>query len=318
MLGRPAGRPARRRASSASASGCSSTSRCCRRSASRRWSSSSSATSPGACARRATRRRRCVPLAAGAARHARRRGRLLVIQFLLGVERAGQPASSCARSSATVAHQHAARAARLRARAPLARAVAARRAAPPPPPRVRAPRPRSARSSQRMIQLARGPPPADQPAARAARRHARRDRARAVRDRLLPPVVPAGALRRPVPRRRPTTTRSREVRIQAPRGEIVDRNGAGSSTTARRTSSRSSRGLPEGVPRRDWGQRCRRLSGRRARASRPVPPIAAELRDATAPGRVLACASAIQRERRAARRCRTRRHRQAPTSRARS
>ena len=46
-----------------------------------------------------------------------------------------------------------------------------------------------------------------------------------VRDRLLPPLVPAGAVGRPVPRARPTTTGSALVRVQAPRGAIVDRDG---------------------------------------------------------------------------------------------
>src|SRR4051794_21909359 len=41
----------------------------------------------------------------------------------------------------------------------------------------------------------------DVAAARAARGDHRRRRARDVRDRLLPPLVPAGALRRPLPRR---------------------------------------------------------------------------------------------------------------------
>ena len=65
-------------------------------------------------------------------------------------------------------------------------------------------RPAASRRSRRRNGLlpARGPPPADHAAARAARGRPGLHRARAVRDHLLPPVVPAGAGRRPVRRRR--------------------------------------------------------------------------------------------------------------------
>ena len=58
----------------------------------------------------------------------------------------------------------------------------------------------------------RGPPPADHAAARAARRRPRLHRARAVRDHLLPPLVPAGPRRRPVPRRGQPEPRPRRAR----------------------------------------------------------------------------------------------------------
>ena len=53
-----------------------------------------------------------------------------------------------------------------------------------------------------MPQARRGSPPSDHAAAGVARRRARRHRLRAVRDRLLPALVPAGADRRHRPRRR--------------------------------------------------------------------------------------------------------------------
>ena len=80
-----------------------------------------------------------------------------------------------------------------------------------------------------------GPPRADHAAARAARRDPRRRRARAVRDRLLPPVVPAGAVGRPVPRAGLDEPRARRRRAGAARrGDRPPRHGAGREPPRRR------------------------------------------------------------------------------------
>ena len=152
--------------------------------------------------------------------------------------------------------QHAARAARLRARAP-------RRCCPflPDDPRRRRRRAYttgglSARSRRAMM-----PPdleerrPADHAAARAARRRARRLRLRAVRDHLLPPVVPAGALRRRV-----LTPGAREPRAQ---DQASRRRAATSSTATARRSSRP-------ASRRSC-RSCRAAARGRARGRRQLP-----------------------------------------------
>ena len=73
--------------------------------------------------------------------------------------------------------------------------------------------------------------PADHAPAGVARRRARRDRVRAVRDRVLPALVPAGADRRGRARRRRARTAAARSSIEAPRGDIVDRNGVKLVTT---------------------------------------------------------------------------------------
>ena len=105
---------------------------------------------------------------------------------------------------------------------------AARRSAPPPPPRlhdrrpqpaaapVRAARPDPAllRPSQ-MIQPPEDRAPAADAAAGAAGRDRRQRRAGAVRDHLLPPVVPAGAVGQPVPGPGAASTASATSRSRA-------------------------------------------------------------------------------------------------------
>ncbi len=139
------------------------------------------------------------------------------MQFLLGVDAPVELRCSLRQILATIAAQRAARDARLRARAPLAAAGAARGPAAPPAPRLHDRRPVAALA--RMIEPvpSPGPAPADHAAARAARRDPRRHRVRAVRDRLLPPVVPAGAVRRPVPAAGARQPRARASRPGAAR-----------------------------------------------------------------------------------------------------
>ena len=93
-------------------------------------------------------------------------------------------------------------------------------------------------------------------AARAAGGDPRRRRAGAVRGHLLPALVPPGALRRPATCAEANNNRVREIKVQAPRGKIVDRNGrvlvdnrpahggrGDARTSCRRRSRRATRSL---------------------------------------------------------------------------
>ena len=101
--------------------------------------------------------------------------------------------------------------------------VPARGPAPPPAPGLhdRRAQPDLARLSAATSRRTR---PADHAPAGVARRRARRHRVRAVRDRLLPALVPAGADGPGGASRQARDNRVRKVRIEAPRGDIVDRN----------------------------------------------------------------------------------------------
>ena len=129
-------------------------------------------------------------------------------------------ACCCARCSRRPP-QHAARPARLRDRAALAarprcpttRAGAAAGAPTPTQrPVARSAEPAHDRSRPR-------PPPADQPAARLRVALLGGIALRALRDRLLPALVPAGPVRRPVPRRGQRQPGPPRCAIQAPRGD---------------------------------------------------------------------------------------------------
>ena len=127
----------------------------------------------------------------------------------------------------------------------------------------------------------RGAPPADHAAARGARRRARRDRVRALRDHLLPPLVPAGADRRRL-RLQARDNRVRKVKIEAPRGNIVDRDGAHAG--ARRAPRRSCRCCRPRCPTaelaggRDLPQGARRAEGRRLAAAQDLRELERRLR----------------------------------------
>ena len=170
-----------------------------------------------------------VPLAVGAIATLTFSVGFALMQFLLGVERAGQ-LGALAPDARDARHQRADRAARLRARAPLA---AARRC-----PRTRAvagaapTRPAACRRSRAHDGTRLRPPAPHHPAARAARRDPRRGRARAVRDRLLPPVVPAGAVGRAVPRAGELQPRARAADPGAARQDRRSRGQGRSSRTS--------------------------------------------------------------------------------------
>ena len=167
-----------------------------------------------------------------------------------------------------------------RARCPSSHAAGA---ASPPRPR------RSRRCSRACARRGRGgppshdrsrrrSPPADQPPARLAGRPPGRDRARALRDRLLPALVPAGAVRRPVPRRgerqpgppgahpgaRAGTSSTATARRSSPTA------GRSSSRSARRPARRRARGGGDLGPADDPARACARRASRASRRRSPT------------------------------------------------
>ena len=149
--------------------------------------------------------------------------------------------------------------------------VPPRRPAPPPPPGLHDRR-AVARSRAPSARCPRRAPPDDLAAARAARGDPRRRRVRAVRDHLLPAVVPAGALGRDlrVPGR--AEPRPQDPHRGAARQHRRPQRHGRSSRRARRRSCRS---LPDELPEseRDLRGRVRRAGlGRRARAPRRGRP----------------------------------------------
>ena len=185
--------------------------------------------------------------------------------------RARRSAACSLRQLLATAHpQHPARPARLRHRA----ALAARAALPQHPRRRRRQSSTAALSPLQRACARRGrggprshdrsrrrPSPADQPPARLAGRPPGRDRARALRDRLLPPLVPAGALRRPVPRRGERQPGPRGAHPGAARGD-------------RRPQRRDDRHEPPGDRRRDQPRRPARGRARRCGDLGPAEPSA--------------------------------------------
>ena len=161
---------------------------------------------------------------------------------------------------------------------------------------------------------------ADHAAARAARRHPRRGRVRAVRDHLLPPLVPAGAVRRPVPRAGQRQPRARRARSRRRAARSSTATATCSCDNRRASSCSSTRQLPaaERELAAEWGQRAAqrasgskgRRGGRRSRSRRSRRALRAR----SAAGGVLG----VSRARSSARRrslgsCPTRRSRSRPT-----
>ena len=232
-VGRAAVRLAARRASSASASGCSSTSRSCRRSGSR----SLVYVAVGYWAGRAARAAR----PAGRARPDRRRRRgdrgrdrrLLDHAVPARRRRARQLRCSCARSSPRSCST---RSSPLPVYALVRRWLLPRPArgpAPPPAPRLHDRRPVPAAAAHDRPGAAEDRRAADHAAAGAARRGARRaSRFALFGDHLLPPLVPAGALGRPVPRQ----ARDNRVRTRAHPGAARRRSSTATAARSSRTA----------------------------------------------------------------------------------
>ena len=227
-----------------------STSRCCRPSASPRCSTSWSGTAPAACASCATRPTGSRRWPSGGRHGGGYRG-LRDPHFLLGVD---APVSLLlVRQILVTIVVNTLLALPVYALVRRILPVPARRPAPPPPPRLH-----DRRAEPAEPGLSRMPPseerrPADHAPARRPRRGARRDRLRAVRDRLLPPVVPAGALRRGV--RLPGRARTGSARSRSRR-----RAATSSTATARRSCARGRARRPD---------RCRTTSPRPSARSPP-------------------------------------------------
>ena len=206
-----------------------------------------------------------VPLAVGAAATAAAMVGYSLMQFLLGVD---APVSFLLAREilATVLLNGVIAHAGLRGRAPRAAARPARGPAPAPAPGLHDRRPLAALA--RMIDP--GPQStsaaaADHAAARAARRRAGRHRLRALRDHLLPPVVPAGAVGRPVP-----PAGARQPRARAARAGAARRHPRPQRPRARREPRRHGRPARSREPARRRARRGRDVGPARDRALAPA------------------------------------------------